>query len=101
MTRTVTNTAKRILIVWARTPEKAMAGRDPLALGVVNRAHDGWRFMPFTSAHKASCKGHKTWEAALPRWTGGLDGTESITMEPGESVLSAVRRIADRTRVKD
>lgn len=91
----------RILIVRARNPEDALNGRDPLALGVATRARDGWRFMPFTSSHKASRKGHKTWEAALPRWTGGLDRTESVKMEPGETVPSAVRRIADRTRDQD
>lgn len=91
----------RILIVRARNPEDALNGREPLALGVATRARDGWRFMPFTSSHKSSRKGHKTWEAALPRWTGGLDRTESVKMEPGETVTSAARRIAERTRVKD
>jgi hypothetical protein len=87
----------RILIVRARPPEDALKGKEPLALGIATRRRDGWRFMPLTSARGPSRKGHKTWEAALPRWTGGLDGTESVGMEPGESIPSAVARIAARS----
>ena len=75
----------RILIVRARNPEDALNGRDPLALGVATRARDGWRFMPFTSSHKASRKGHKTLEAALPRWTGGRLRRRAGRFLPGGS----------------
>jgi hypothetical protein len=37
----------------------------------------GWRFFPADAIHKPSRKHHKTFEAALPRWTGGLNGTET------------------------
>lgn len=88
----------RILAVAARRPEDALVGLVPLPLGVVILASDGWRFIPFTTSRKASRKGHKTWEAALPRWTGGLNRTESVRMLPGESVMDAARRIAVRVK---
>jgi hypothetical protein len=84
----------RILICRARAPQDALDGKLPLALGVVSHHRDGWRFLPLTSAHGSSRKGHKTWEAALPRWTGGLNATESRGMEPGETIAAALRRMA-------
>lgn len=84
-------TADRILFIQARGPQRT----SKVALGVARKVVDGWRFMPFTTAHKASRKSHETWEKALPRWTGGLDGTESIGMKPGESIAQALDRFAD------
>lgn len=37
----------------------------------------GWRFLSNVSARGSSRRYWPTWEASLPRWTGGLDGTWS------------------------
>ena len=83
--------ANRILIVRARSPQDILAGKPPLALGVTSKQRDGWRFIPFTSARKSSRKGHATWDKSLPRWTGGLSGTESRPMKNGETVADVLR----------
>lgn len=81
-------TADRILFIRARGPQRT----TKVALGVAKKHRDGWRFMPLTTSHGPSRKGHGTWEKALPRWTGGLDGTESIGMKPGETIADALAR---------
>jgi hypothetical protein len=82
--------ARRILLVEARGP---MHGdRPPVPLGVLSRKADGWHFNPLTVAHQPSRKGKPTWEKAIPRWTGGLDRTESRRMEPGESIADVLAR---------
>lgn len=78
----------RILVIQARGPQRT----HRLPLGTLTQRDEGWRFMPFTSARKGSRKAHPTWEAALPRWTGGLNRTETIRMEPGESIADALKR---------
>lgn len=78
----------RILVIQGRGPGRT----DRLPLGVLSERVSGWRFMPFITSRRASTKAHPTWEAALPRWTGGLDRTESIRMEPGESIADALKR---------
>lgn len=83
--------ATRILIVRARTLGEARAKTPPLPLGVTRLTPDGWRFLPFTSAHGASRKGHATWEKSLPRWTGGLDRTESRRMDAGETIAEVLK----------
>lgn len=84
-------TTDRILIIQARGPQRA----GKLALGIVRQSLDGWRFMPFTTARGSSRKGHTTWWKALPRWTGGLDRTESIKMLAGETIPQALARFPD------
>ena len=54
------------------------------AIGRLVRYPRGWIFLPNVSGRKPSKKYHKTFEAALPRWTGGLDGTETRYALDGE-----------------
>jgi hypothetical protein len=88
-------TATRILIVRSR-PADGWGGKPPLALGVVSKGADGWRFIPFNSARKSSRKGHDAWEKAVPRWTGHPHGTESIRMEPGETLGQTLAKLIAR-----
>lgn len=83
--------ANRILFISARRPNNTAK----VALGVASKRNDGWRFYPLTVSHKPSRKGHDTWEKALPRWTGGLDGTESIGMLDGETIPDALARLPE------
>lgn len=80
--------AERILFIQARGPQRT----TKVALGVARKVADGWRFMPLTTSRSPSRKSHATWEKALPRWTGGLDRTESIAMRPGEAIADAIKR---------
>lgn len=82
---------ERILFISARAPGRTTR----LPVGVASKKGDGWYFTPFTTARKRSRKGHATWEGALPRWTGGLNGTESIRMKPGESIPDALARFPE------
>lgn len=84
-------TAERILFIQARGPQRT----HKLALGVARKVVDGWRFMPLTTSHGPSRKSHDTWEKALPRWTGGLDRTESIGMQAGETIADALARFPE------
>lgn len=47
-------------------------------LGWATQYRSGWKFYA-TARHggRQSRKYHPTFEASLPRWTGGLDGTQS------------------------
>jgi hypothetical protein len=85
----------RRIVVRARTPQDALAGVLPTAaLGVLRLKADGWHFMPFVASHKASRVGKPTWQQALPRWTGGLDRTESREMLPGQTIPEALHNFA-------
>ena len=47
-------------------------------LGTLVKRHDGWWFMSNVASHGNSRKAHQTWEAALPRWTGGINAVETV-----------------------
>lgn len=82
----------RILFIQARRPKNT----SKLVLGIASGSDEqGWWFRPFSAARQGSRKVHPTWEKALPRWTGGLDRTESIRMEPGETIQAALKRFHD------
>jgi len=84
--------ATRIILVRARTAEEALNGIAPkAALGMLHKKPDGWHFQPWVGSHKPSRVGRKTWEEAIPRWTGGLDRTESRAMLPGQSPSAALQ----------
>jgi hypothetical protein len=83
-------TATRILLVRARTPDQIEKNMIPGVMGVLSLKADGWHFMPWVSGRKPSRVGKPTWEKAIPRWTGGLDGTESRRMEPRQTVTDAL-----------
>lgn len=82
----------RIIVIPARSPQDALNEVVPTAaLGVLRLKADGWHFMPFVSSRKAGRVGKPTWQQALPRWTGGLDRTESRAMLPGQTPAEALR----------
>jgi hypothetical protein len=83
----------RILLVQARTPAEQLAGERPrIPLGQLVRKSDGWHFHPMIAGRQHSRKGKPTWEAAIPRWTGGLDRTESRRMAAGEPISAVLGR---------
>lgn len=82
---------KRILFIEARRP----GFTHRLPLGVAFEDADGWRFIPQIAGRYPSRRGHPTWGAALPRWTGGLNGTESIVMLDRETTAAAMKRFPD------
>jgi hypothetical protein len=85
--------ATRILLVQARTPAEQLAGVKPhLPLGQIVRKADGWHFHPMIVGRQHSRRGKPTWEDAIPRWTGGLDRTESRRMEDGERIADVLAR---------
>lgn len=84
--------AKRLLIVRARTPLEFEESRTPAVIGVVRRHPDGWRFLPMVSGRRPSRRSFPTWEKALPRWTGGLDSTESRRMDDGETIPQVMEK---------
>lgn len=89
----------RMIVIRARTPQEALDNVAPkAALGILHRKADGWRFFPLTGSHKPSRRGWPTWEKALPRWTGGLDRTESRAMLAGQTASDALRNFADAPR---
>jgi hypothetical protein len=81
-------TATRILLVQARP----LGGKPTLPLGQIVLKADGWHFHPMVAGRQHSRKGKPTWEAAIPRWTGGLDRTESRRMEAGEPIADVLAR---------
>ena len=86
----------RMIVIRQRTmPEQINNVAPKAALGILRRTADGWRFFPLTGSHKPSRRGWPTWEKALPRWTGGLDRTESRAMLAGQTVGDALRNFAD------
>ena len=85
----------RIIVIRARSPQDALDGVLPkAALGMLHRKADGWHFQPWVASHKPTRVGKPTWEKALPRWTGGLDRTESRAMLPGQSPSEALKNFA-------
>ena len=84
-------TTTRILFIQARGPKRTVK----LLLGMALEGHDGWRFSPFITSRKGSRKAHETWEKALPRWTGGINKTESVKMLPGETIPQALGRFPE------
>lgn len=54
-------------------------GKDGHTLGFAKQYANGkWVFQPsLESSHKPTGKRFPTFEACLPRWTGGLSGTRS------------------------
>lgn len=83
--------ATRMILFRARTPDEIERNAPPrLILGFLSRKADGWHFMPNVAGRKSSRVGKATWEKAIPRWTGGLDGTESRRMEPGQTVADVL-----------
>lgn len=44
-----------------------------LQVGTVYKDIDGWRFTPWTDAHKPSRKGWPTPKSAIPRWVGKFE----------------------------
>lgn len=91
--------AKRILLVRARTPQEM--DQKPSVLGTIYRGRDGWRFNPLVAGRKVSRKAWPTWEAAIPRWTGGLDRTESRRMEDGEDLVDVLDKFPVETPEPD
>lgn len=87
-----------ILIVRARSlDDQAARARPTGPLAILRRTEEGWHSVSLTTAHKNGRRWDwPTWEAALPRWTGGLDRTESRRMEPGENVTAVLDRWNDR-----
>jgi hypothetical protein len=86
-------TATRILLVQARSPAEQLAGERPrVPLGQIVLKADGWHFHPMIASRQHSRKGKPTWEAAIPRWTGGLDRTESRAMSAGEPISAVLER---------
>lgn len=83
-------TATRILLVRSRTCSEPLA--MPAPLGVLLKKADGWHFNPLVAGRKSSRKGQPTWEKAIPRWTGGLDATESRRMENCETIADVLDR---------
>ena len=81
----------RILFIQARGPKRTSKN----VVGFASGGPDGWWFRPFSTARQGSRKAHATWELSLPRWTGGLDRTESIKMLPGEKIPDALKRFPD------
>lgn len=48
-----------------------MTSMNPvIQIGTVHKETDGWRFIPWTDAHKPSRKGWPIPKAAIPRWVG-------------------------------
>lgn len=85
-------TATRMLLVSARSPEDAH--KTPAALGILTKKADGWHFNPLVASHRPSRAGKPTWEKAIPRWTGGINGTESRRMDPGETVADVLKKFS-------
>lgn len=80
--------ATRILLVQART----LGGRPRVPLGQLVLKADGWHFHSMVGGRQHSRKGKPTWEEAIPRWTGGLNRTESRRMEAGEPISAVLER---------
>jgi hypothetical protein len=86
-----------MIVVRARTVDEIERNEKPrFILGFLCRKADGWHFMPNVAGRKLSRVGKPTWEKAIPRWTGGLDRTESRRMESGQSVADALASFVRR-----
>ena len=70
----MTKTLKAVRVFWSKPGEKPGTG---FFIGSCCLAEEGWWFNPNVASHKRSRRYWPTWEACLPRWTGGLDSTTS------------------------
>ncbi len=61
--------------------------RRGLVLGSFSKRGDGWSFLPFTTAHRASRKAHATQAGACVRYM-----TQSAKIIEAESVADASRQ---------
>ena len=57
---------------------KVLQSATKFLFGTAVQSEKGWRFIPNVSSRKSSRKFHPTFVKCLPRWTGGLNGTESV-----------------------
>lgn len=87
--------AKRILLVQARPVTNDVGDWHPAVVGVVIRNAFGWRFFPYVSGRKTSRKNWDFWEAAVPRWAGHPDRTESRRMDEGESIADVLKKFTE------
>jgi hypothetical protein len=90
---------RKIVLIRARTPQEIKARSPVRVLGLISHQSDGWRFMSLVASHGNSRRGWAQWQNAIPRWTGGLDRTESFYAEPGQTLAEAISAFLNRQAV--
>jgi hypothetical protein len=69
---------RTIKFYWTQAGQKPGTGT---LLGSAKQYPEGWKFHPVLPGKRDSRRFWPTWDACLPRWTGGLDATTSAYSE--------------------